>query len=193
MAESESQAADQVIKVIIDGAEYVVHLGAQSVAKTGALLLALGRLEVEKRHSQGKQNLKTMLKSGKSLEIFSVPPDDLKEFAKEAKRYGITFCAVKDKKGKDAPADILVKAEDAGRINRIIERLGLGNVKEQSQENENPTKGRSDPIKNREAQSSPFFEEDRPSVVDKLKNLAAERKQKQAPHRTRHRTKERSL
>lgn len=193
MGESESQAEDKIIKVILDGAEYVVHIGAKTVAKTAAIALALGRLALESRHSKGKQSLKTMLKSGKELEIFSVAPEDLKEFAKEAKRYGITFCAVKNKKDKNAPVDILVKAEDAGRVNRIIERLNLGQVKENSKETENPTRGRSDPIKNREAQSSPFFEEDRPSVVDKLKNLAAERKQKQAPHRTRHRTKDRAL
>lgn len=190
---SENEAVDKVIKVVIDGSEYIINLGVKTAAKAAALVLALARLAADSHHSKGKQTLKTMLKTGKELDIFSVAPQDLKEFTREAKKYGITFCAIKDKKDKDAPVDILVKAEDAGRVNRIVERLNLGKVKESSKETVNPTKGRSDPIRDREAQSSPFFVEDKESVVDKLKKIATQRNRRKTPNRTRHRTKERSL
>ena len=56
-----------------------------------------------------------MLKSGKELKVFSVKYDDLKKFTEEAKRYGVLFSALIDKKQKnvDGMVDIMVKAEDA--------------------------------------------------------------------------------
>ena len=43
---------------------------------------------------------------------------------KLAKDYGITYVMVKNSKTQDGRVEVIAKAEDAGRINRIIERLG---------------------------------------------------------------------
>ena len=46
--------------------------------------------------------------------------------SEEAKRYGVVYCVLKGRgKEKDGMADILVRAEDASRINRIVERFRL--------------------------------------------------------------------
>ena len=54
--------------------------------------------------------------------------EDLLKFSKEAKRYGILYCALRDKNDKDGMSDIMVRAEDAGKINRIVERFSLATV-----------------------------------------------------------------
>ena len=71
-----------------------------------------------------------MLKSGKQLTVFPIKAEHLKQFSVEAKRYGVVYCALKGKgEIKDGMVDVLVRAEDAARINRIVERFKLGEVK----------------------------------------------------------------
>ena len=38
-----------------------------------------------------------MLKSGKELKVFTVSEEHLKQFAAEAKRYGVVYCALRGK------------------------------------------------------------------------------------------------
>ena len=53
----------------------------------------------------------------------------LKRFAQEAKRYGVVYCALRGKeKSADGMVDVMVRAEDASKINRIVERFKLATV-----------------------------------------------------------------
>ena len=42
-----------------------------------------------------------MLKSDKEQKIFSIKSQDMKVFAKEAKSYGVLYCALVNKKNKN--------------------------------------------------------------------------------------------
>ena len=65
--------------------------------------------------------------------MFTVKEDDFKKFTEEAKRYGVLFCALKNKgKSVDGMVDIMVRAEDASKINRIVERFKLSSYEEAS-------------------------------------------------------------
>jgi hypothetical protein len=78
---------------------------------------------------KGKERLSNMLKSGKELKIFAIQNSDLEQFGKEAKRYGVVYCALKDKGGSpDSLVDIMAKAEDASKISRIMERLQFATI-----------------------------------------------------------------
>ena len=79
----------------------------------------------EKRKTKGKTRLTNMLKSGRELRVFSLEDQDLRQFCTEAKRYGVLYTILKDRDAYDGYTDIIVKAEDAGRVSRIIERFGL--------------------------------------------------------------------
>ena len=51
------------------------------------------------------------------------------EFVAEAKRYGVLYCAVRNPKGSsDGLVDVIVKEEDAPRINRIVDRFQFASV-----------------------------------------------------------------
>ena len=52
------------------------------------------------------------------------------QFTKQAKRYGVLYCVLRDKsaKGDDVPVDIIARAEDASKIQRIVERFEIGKV-----------------------------------------------------------------
>ena len=69
-----------------------------------------------------------MLKGGKELKVFAVKDDELQQFCVEAKKYGVLYCVLKDRDASDGLTDIMVRAEDAGKINRIFERFGLATI-----------------------------------------------------------------
>ena len=54
----------------------------------------------------------------------------MKKFTEQAKRYGVLYCVLRDKntKGDNVPIDIIARAEDASKIQRIVERFELGKV-----------------------------------------------------------------
>ena len=81
------------------------------------------------RRTKGKQRLSRMLKSGRELKVFAVRDRDLKTFCAEAKKYGVLYTVLKDRTADDGYTDLLVPAEDAGKINRIFERYGLSTVR----------------------------------------------------------------
>lgn len=72
--------------------------------------------------------LSHMLRSGKELKVFAVKDGDLKKFCEAAKKYGVLYCVLKDKNAKDGISDVMVRAEDASKINRIMERFRLSTV-----------------------------------------------------------------
>ena len=71
-----------------------------------------------------------MLRSGKELKVFTVKNGDLKKFTQEAKKYGVLYCVLTDRKNKDpnAEVDVIARAEDASKISRIVERFNLASV-----------------------------------------------------------------
>lgn len=69
-----------------------------------------------------------MLRSGKELKVFAVKDGDLQKFCQEAKKYGVLYCVLKDKNASDGITDIMVRAEDAAKVNRIFTRFGLATV-----------------------------------------------------------------
>lgn len=127
--DTSGQAAEQIVRYSIEGMEYTLKLAGKGAEHLAAMLMALNRA---KQKTRGHTTLRALLKSGKELTVFSIPPDRLKEFAQEAKRYGVLYCALKDKT-PSAITDILVRAEDAAKLSRIVERLGLGTVSQTAQ------------------------------------------------------------
>ncbi len=125
-----SDVADQLVKMSMEGAEVAVKITG-SAAKEVALLIASAIKEGvnQSGKTHGKERLGSMLKSGKELKVFAVRQKDLKEFTEHAKQYGILYCVLKDKNGKDTGmTDIIARAEDASKIQRIFDKYGLGKV-----------------------------------------------------------------
>lgn len=121
-------AAEQVIRISLEGADFLLRLTGTGLKNLAFLLIsALKSADVHK--TKGKTRLTAMLKSGKPLTVFSINNADLEVFAKEAKHYGVLYCALGNPAGSpDGVTDILVKQEDAVRINRIVERFQLAAV-----------------------------------------------------------------
>ena len=120
-------AAEQVVRFSLEGMEVAMKITG-TAAKEMAILLAAA-LKAEKK-TAGKARLSSMLKSGKELTVFSLPQKDLKKFVQEAKKYGVLYCTIRERGSKDenAAVDIITRAEDAPKINRVVERFKLAAV-----------------------------------------------------------------
>lgn len=119
------EAADQVVKMTLDGVEVVAKITGVGAKELAALLYAVLK---DQKKTKGKTRLSSMLRSEKELKVFAVKDDELKRFCQEAKKYGVLYCVLKDRDATDGITDIMVKAEDASKINRIFERFELSVV-----------------------------------------------------------------
>ncbi len=119
--------SEQVVRLSLEGFEMLARLTGSGAKNVAAMIYTIMK---DQKQTKGKQKLSNMLKTGKPLKIFTIKREDLKTFSKESKNYGITYCALMNKNTKDENGmiDIMVKEEDAGRINRIVEKFKLTTV-----------------------------------------------------------------
>lgn len=120
-------AAEQVVRMSLEGVEVAARITGYGAKNTALLLAAVLK---EEQKTKGKARLTSMLKSGKELKVFSVQQKDLKQFSQEAKRYGVLYCVLKDKNNtsEKAMVDVIARAEDASKIQRITERFKLATI-----------------------------------------------------------------
>ena len=120
-----ADAADQIVRMTLNGVEVAAKITGTGAKELAVLLYAILK---DQTKTAGKTRLTNMLKSGKELRVFAVKTEDLEKFCKEAKKYGVLYCVLKEKNSKDGLTDIMVRAEDASKINRIFERFKLATV-----------------------------------------------------------------
>ena len=120
------EAADQVVRMSLEAGEAALKITGKGAKHLAVLLYAALK---EQKKTKGRARLETLIRSGRPLTVFSVKESDLKKFVQEAKRYGVLYCAVRDPKGSsDGMVDVMVKEEDAPRINHIVERFQFATV-----------------------------------------------------------------
>lgn len=122
-----SESAEQLVKISLEGIEVALKITGQF---TERIAVALYTMLKDKKMTKGKTNLNNMLKSGSNLQIFSLQEDQLKKFHELSKQYGILYTALVNKKNKnkDGMVDIMVRDEDAPKVNRIVQRFDLSAI-----------------------------------------------------------------
>ena len=120
-------AAEQVVRLSLEGVEVAAKISGNGAKNIALLLYATLKQE---QKTKGKARLTNMLKSGKELKVYTITQKDLAKFSQEAKRYGVLYCVLKDRNNKDlnAAVDVIARAEDASKIQRITERFKLATV-----------------------------------------------------------------
>ncbi|HCC34782.1 MAG TPA: hypothetical protein DEQ02_03790 [Ruminococcaceae bacterium] len=122
-------AAEQIVRMSLEGVEVAAKITGTAAKEIAMFLVAALKSKNSKLKPKGKARMTSMLKSGKSLEIFSVKDSDLKQFMQGAKQYGIVYCVLRNRKNTpDGLCDILVKADDAPKISRVVERFKFAKV-----------------------------------------------------------------
>lgn len=173
-----ADAAEQMVRLSLEGAEVAMRISGAGAKNLAVLLAAVLR---EEQKTQGKTRLSNLIKSGKELTVFTIPEEDLALFKREAKRYGVLYCDIKEKEYMDnETVDIIARAEDAPKINRIIEKSQMAAVKTEERAVQRPNAGRTEDalrsVKESEY-SSPtrighdFDKHERPSLKEKIRKM----------------------
>ena len=121
------EAAEQIVRMSLEGFEVAAKITGAGAKNIAILLYSILK---EEKKTKGKARLTSMLRSGKELKVFTVKNADLAKFTQEAKKYGVLYCVLADRKNKDpnAEVDVIARAEDASKISRIVERFNLASV-----------------------------------------------------------------
>ena len=160
-----SDSAEQIVRLSLEGVEVVAKISGVAAKNIAVALYTI--MHNKQGKTKGKARLNTMLRTEKDIKIFSIKKDDLKTFYKEAKSYGILYCALINRRNKDidGAVDIMVRASDAPKINRIIERYNFGiydraTIESNIQQERDMNKGKD------VSENAPDIGEEKPSVND---------------------------
>ena len=164
-----SDAAEQMVKetmIISEAAAKLAGLGAKNLAVLLTLYLR------EEHPFKGETNLKKLLKEGKEIRVFCLDKDNLAEFKQHAKDYGIVYSALKQKNDDSRIVDVLVKAEDTPRVNRILEKMNypLPNEEREQKADEQAKKSVS-AARSEKASSEPSIGSDMPTKNDERRSV----------------------
>ena len=105
-------AAEQIVRMSLEGTEVALKLSGSAAKNIAAALYTIAK-NADRNKTKGHQRLSAMLKSGKELKVFTIS----EEHALRGKE-----------KSADGMVDVMVRAEDASKINRIVERFKLATV-----------------------------------------------------------------
>lgn len=122
---SGEQEAQMITRVVISGSVFIVKLAGKEMLQMAKFLSAFVDGE---NATEGQIKLKTLLKSGQPLKVFSLKGDEnFIAFARGAMQYGIVYSVVQrtDEEKSEQLFDIMVKQNDAAKINRVIEKYGI--------------------------------------------------------------------
>lgn len=187
-----SDAAEQMVKetmIISETAAKLAGLGAKNLAVLLTLYLR------EEHQLKGETNLKKLLKEGKEIRVFCLDKDNLAEFKQHAKDYGIIYSALKQKNDESNIIDVLVKAEDTPRVNRILEKMKYplpSEEKADEQAKKSVSAARSEKASSEPSIGSamPMKNDERRSVKERIDELEAFKSRAQEKYEVKTATKE---
>lgn len=121
------EAADQIVRMSLEAGEVALKISGAGAKQLAVMLYAILK---DQKKTKGRVRMETLVRTAKPLTVYSIKESDLKTFVKEAKEYGVLYCAVRNPRGySDGMVDVIVKEEDAVRVNRIVERFEFAAVK----------------------------------------------------------------
>ena len=124
------EAADQLVRMILNGSEVAIRLSGSAAKNVLALTLALAK---QNKQLSGKVNMARMLRQTRDLRLFAMTPELYKAFQKQAKRQKLLFSAIKDKDDKGKLIDVVMPVTELDRANMIFERIKYTGAPEHSE------------------------------------------------------------
>ena len=124
------EAADQVVRYSLEGIDHGLRLSG-TMAKNLAVFLAAVMKNNQK--SYGRISMARMLRENRPLKFFTVPSNRIHEFSKEAKKRGLPYVVIRDRKNPKL-CELMVFADDAAKVNRVMDQMELDFLKSENGE-----------------------------------------------------------
>ena len=116
-------AVDQIINYTFKGSEVLFRITGAAAKNLAVLIAALLK---DTYKTSGKTRMSRFYREGKDQKVITIPREQQRDFNDLAKRYGILYCVIDDKRSQDL--DLIVKTEDIAKVKRIYDRLGWGEM-----------------------------------------------------------------
>ena len=125
-----SDPADQIVRYSLAGTEVALKLSGLAAKNFALFVYAVLK---DQKKTRGKTRLVRMLKEQRPFKFFQIPQDALREFAKEARAHGLLYVPIRNKRD-DGQIELVVFADDAAKVQRVLDNLNLDFVKAQAGE-----------------------------------------------------------
>ena len=162
------EAADQVVRYSLEGIDHGLRLSG-SMAKNLAVFLAAVMKNNQK--SYGRISMARMLRENRPLKFFTIPSDRIHEFAKEAKKRGLPYVVIRDRKNPGL-CELMVFADDAAKVNRVMDQMNLDFLKTENGEAVQETVGETGKVgkaeKVQEAEERGYPEQSHPAKTETM-------------------------
>lgn len=122
------EAADQVVRYSLEGLDHSLRLSGTAAKNLAVFLAALLK---NNKKSYGKICMARMLKENRPLKFFMIPSKRIHEFAKEGKKRGLPYVVIRDRKNPQL-CELMVFADDAAKVNRVMDKMNLDFLKSES-------------------------------------------------------------
>lgn len=125
-----SDPADQIVRYSLEGTEVALKLSGLAAKNFALFVYAVLK---DQKKTRGKTRLVRMLKEQRPFKFFQIPQEALREFAKEARTHGLLYVPIRNKRD-DGQIELVVFADDAAKVQRVLDNLNLDFVKAQAGE-----------------------------------------------------------
>jgi len=191
MNAGEGEAAEQVVRMMLEGGEVAVRLAGSALKNGAAILLAL-----HKNHKKvyGKTRFVRLLKQTRDIRTFTMTPEQFKQFRRQCGKYKLLYSAVRDKRRRNAPVDVILPVTEIERANTVFNKIRF------APQNQEQPDTREETVKKKERQSergscdtrdnfstrgsTQRTTSEKSSLEEKLKGFKARQQSKDAPART---------
>lgn len=125
-----SDPADQIVRYSLAGTEVALKLSGLAAKNFALFVYAVLK---DQKKTRGKTRLVRMLKEQRPFKFFQIPQEALREFAKEARTHGLLYVPIRNKRD-DGQIELVIFADDAAKVQRVLDNLNLDFVKAQAGE-----------------------------------------------------------
>lgn len=194
-------AADEMVRMMLNGTEVVVKLTGSAAKNLAALLVAWSKKE---KKVYGKTTMMKLLKSGEPLQVLSMTKEQYSKFKGMAKQK-VLYAPFLNKKRGDDKLDVVISEKSLPMVNHILKRIGYGEtaktqpeVEESkkkdtpSRQNSNAAEVKSEAQQDIRSKEKPTQQPRKDSVKVKLEQNRKQLQQKNQPNKTKQKNKKRS-
>ena len=115
-------AADEMVRMMLNGTEVVIRLTGSAAKNLAALLVAWSKNE---KKVYGKTTMIKLLKSGEPLQVFSLTKEQYGKFKGMAKKK-VLYAPFLNKKRRDDRMDVVISEKSLPMVNHILKKIGYG-------------------------------------------------------------------
>lgn len=123
-------AADEVVRMMINGTEMAVRLTGSAAKNLAAILVAWSKKE---KKVYGKTTMMKLLKSGEPLQVLPMTREQYSRFKSMARRK-VLYAPFLNTKVKDDKVDVVISEKSLPMVNYILKSIGYGKVEEKQAE-----------------------------------------------------------